>query len=703
MPISIIDVSQNNGQLVPIGATMEFVRKNLKYIIVLISIFFILQASLLFYNKYYEYVIPEYSDLLQRYLTVIAVYALLFSQVYNQRKAKRVISILLEMLILAATVSLFMIIPVLYARTAGIISEEVGYLYIAEVNILFALFLSISVYMTKYISFNLSKIIFLVSVNSVFVINCISIAILYSTGFEIGPTVFLHFSWEAAKVGVGDNIIMFLGMILILIPVNVLFLKIMKTHKDSIVNYTVVCLAILAILVNSLIINFDSYKTKAILPIYSILDTAVRYSDSNLISTRDEYNALNVDDQEIAVLNQLGINLSALAKPGKIAPPENKKNIITIYLESFQLNFTRHGGDIYPGLSPNINALSDDYVVYTNFINSVTPTINAMISSQCGVDIILSTDTFVPENNDILTNDAVAKDLLEDNLVCLSDILHDSGYKQVLMKGANIVFSGKGKFFTAHEYDQTLGLYQLNDNDKYTDLNSWGLQDPMLFDEALNMLDSLKDQQPFNLTLLTVNSHTPGFEYSGCPVYEAGNSLLNGIHCTDYALGQFLNKLEKMDVYKNTVVVIVGDHVMFHAPANTSLLPRMPLSWYGRTYLAIRSPDDSLKHTNDIFGITPDLAPTILDLLGFKNMSFISGNSLISDRREHQRITANSFDIINGEMSPPVVETILSGCSIAEAGNERIYDLELYSECERAKIYYLQQKSVYQTLPSMNH
>lgn len=679
---------------------MGFIRSNFNYIIALISIFFVLQVSLLFYNKFHEYSTPDHSDLLLRYLAVIAVYALLFYQVYRFRKAKYVVSILIEILTLAVATSIFMVVPVLYARTVGIITEQIGYLYIAEVNMLLALFLSIVVYLSQYISYGLSKTIFFISVNAVFVINCAAIAILYSTGFKIGPTVFLHFSWEALKVGLGEYLVLVLAIVAILVPVNIVFLRLVENHKDRILNYTIVSLAILAVLANSVILNFDLYKTKTILPLYATLDAVIEYTGSSRVVRGRTIKALRIDGLEKDVLGELGINLDALSETRKVVPPLKTRNIITVYLESFQLNFTKFDDEIYPDLTPRINALPDDYVVYTNFINSVTPTINAMISSQCGVNVILSSERLVGTNNQVLHDDGLARDLLQDNLVCLSDILQDAGYYQVLMKGADIRFSSTGKFFKAHGYDKTLGAGELNKQKKYSELNFWGLQDPMLFDEALIMLNTLKDRQPFNLTLLTVNSHSPGYEYSGCPVYMSGNAMLNGIHCTDYALGRFLKEIEQMEIYENTVVVIVGDHVMFRSLANSELFKKIPPSWYGRTYLSIRSPDATIDHPRDIFGITPDLAPTILDLLGFSDMDFISGKSLISERSEYQRIAASGFDIINDEMTPDRVVSLLNTCSIFDAGNERIVNTEQYNECQRAKIHYLQQKAIYRHVPT---
>lgn len=672
---------------------MTFSKKKLHLIIIFISIFFIIQAASLYYTKSLDLPLPDYKDLLLRYSLIIAVYLLLFYQVYRSRKTRRILSIFIEILTLAAAVTIFTIIPIIYARSIGVITEDVGYLYIAEVNILFALLLFLAIYVTKHISQRLSHVFFIITVNVVFIINCIAIAILYTTGFDIGPTVFLHFSWDAVKVGMGEYLVIFLCMIAILIPVNIIFTRVIRNHKDSSINYATACLAIITVLTNSVIMNFDLYKTKMVLPIYSILNTAFRYSDSEIIGLREEYSLITLDKQEKQILGELGINFEALSKPNKISSPSIKPNLITIYLESFQLDFTHHSSkELYPGLTPNINALSDSYVVYNNFINSVTPTINAMISSQCGANIILSNKDNTAHDNEVLNRDAVAKDLLEDNLICLSDTLHQAGYYQVMMKAASMDFSGKRKFFLSHGYDLALDTRVLNKNNKYTDLNLWGLQDPMLVDEALSTLETLNDKQPFNLTFLTVNSHPPGYEYTGCPTYKEGNAMLNGIHCTDYALGLFLKKLEQMDLYKNTVVVIVGDHVLFRSKTNDSLSS----SWFGRTYLAIRTPDTTTKQQPNTFGITPDIAPTILELLGFKNMSFISGKSLIGGRQNHQRITASGFDIVNGEMLPEIVESLRSKCSISEAGKSKIHDMKLYDDCQRAKIHYLEQNALYQ-------
>src|SRR5690606_6720642 len=50
------------------------------------------------------------------------------------------------------------------------------------------------------------------------------------------------------------------------------------------------------------------------------------------------------------------------------------------------------------------------------------------------------------------------------NAVCLGDVLHDAGYHNVYMGGDALSFSGKGKFFQDHHYDEVYGREELKKN-----------------------------------------------------------------------------------------------------------------------------------------------------------------------------------------------------------------------------------------------
>ena len=83
-------------------------------------------------------------------------------------------------------------------------------------------------------------------------------------------------------------------------------------------------------------------------------------------------------------------------------------------------------------------------------------------------------------------------------------------------------------------------------------------------DEALARIQELHARDtPFNVTLLTLGTHIPGFQYEGCPVYPGrpNEPFLNGIHCTDYLAGQFVDQLEAKGLLGDTVLYIQGDPV----------------------------------------------------------------------------------------------------------------------------------------------
>src|SRR6185437_12261896 len=113
------------------------------------------------------------------------------------------------------------------------------------------------------------------------------------------------------------------------------------------------------------------------------------------------------------------------------------------------------------------------------------------------------------------------------------------------MGGAPIQFSNKGLFFKLHGYDQALGLQQMEARagGKLPEAG-WGLYDSVLFKLALGRYRELEaGRKPFNLSLLTLDTHPPdGRPSPGCPRYAANdNRMLQAVHCTDYLLGHFID------------------------------------------------------------------------------------------------------------------------------------------------------------------
>ena len=115
--------------------------------------------------------------------------------------------------------------------------------------------------------------------------------------------------------------------------------------------------------------------------------------------------------------------------------------------------------------------------------------------------------------------------------------------------------------------------------------------------------------------MLTVDTHHPyGYQSKNCKNLFK-ESLSNSIYHTDENLKDFMEWLKKQDFYKDTVIVIQGDH--------TSMAAEYIHDTYSSNYdrrvwnTFIHSRVKPVKEKNRDF-TTMDLYPTILAALGYK-------------------------------------------------------------------------------------
>jgi phosphoglycerol transferase len=184
-------------------------------------------------------------------------------------------------------------------------------------------------------------------------------------------------------------------------------------------------------------------------------------------------------------------------------------------------------------------------------------TIAGMVASQCGTPLLYN-DTIIG-GNDIMQNGFFT------DVICLGDVLNKAGYVQKYLGGASSRFAGKGNFYKAHHYDEVKGLDELIsrlNNKEYK--TGWGLYDDSLFKIAAEEYVRLANaNKPFNLTLLTLDTHHPnGHPSHSCKAYPyQDNSILDAVHCTDQLLERFINNISRHPSFQNTVVVLISDHL----------------------------------------------------------------------------------------------------------------------------------------------
>jgi phosphoglycerol transferase MdoB-like AlkP superfamily enzyme len=504
-----------------------------------------------------------------------------------------------------------------------------------------------------------------------FVLRSVEAVLLYRFGIGYSPLVLYHVDRVSLRLALVQGWPGALAIVATAASVDWIFRRLPAQAAGRRWPARVAVALLLVFAVRSV---FVLYRERRRLPqefaAASLAENWFRYARTNRSAER-----LSLTTAEQARLDAFGIQFETHALA--TARPLHARNLITIYLEGFQANFTQAGGNVhYPGLTPNLDRFASGARFYGGFYNAVTPTINSLISSQCG---ILSQ----VENDELDIDRGYTR-----NLSCLSDILHDAGYRQVFLGGADSGFSGKRLFLDAHRYDDVWGWERWNQTTAYA-RNAWGLQDTDLMRDAAARLPQLRANGPFHLTILTVNTHQPGFIAADCPVYLAGRVMLNAIHCTDHAIGMLMETLEAGGYFEDTVVIMMGDHTMFPSPESAAALGPLSAGWFGRVFMAIHQPEPegSAPAPVDMPGYTPDLAPTALDALGFRPVpQFPVGRSLLGPGDAVRVLVAPRYQVIDGRMIPEG-PGLTDGCSEEMVARSVLeVGATAFGDCERDKI-----------------
>jgi phosphoglycerol transferase len=320
--------------------------------------------------------------------------------------------------------------------------------------------------------------------------------------------------------------------------------------------------------------------------------------------------------------------------------PAASRNLVLIYVESLEDSYgdtARFRKDL---LAPVRAAGGESFAAYRQ-VPGVSWTMAGIVGTQCGVPLRVYSEDDVKhvENRRSFLPGAV----------CLGDLLHAHGYRNVFLGGAPLSFSGKGAFFRDHGYQEVRGRDEWNKAGvRSQELNEWGLYDSALFERARARLESLQAaERPFNLTLLTLDTHNPrGFMSPYCR--SRGARDFEGIvSCSSEQLAAFVKFMGNKGYLANTVVVILGDHLAVPNPVYQKLQRGGERHIFNRFFV----PQPLLPNTRELVHF--DLFPTILDLLGLKVVGdrLGLGYSAVQDPavpRPANRMQALAFPTLSG-------------------------------------------------------
>ena len=265
---------------------------------------------------------------------------------------------------------------------------------------------------------------------------------------------------------------------------------------------------------------------------------------------------------------------------------------------------------------------SDDKVGGVNTLFATTWTTASIVANTTGLPFKIPIDDNKYHSDDFMKG-----------AYALGDVLKDNEYYNEVISAAKTSFGGLQEYYTKH------GNYNIIDNrnvKKYDktynkeDKSSWGMNDKYLFEIAKQRLEEISNKnEPFNLNLITIDTHAND-EYIGKyseTKYKTKNE--NAYATSSKLIYEFVNYVKKQPYYKDTTIVILGDHPSMHK----SIYKNISKSRRLRYNVIINSEKEPINTKNRVFTAL-DMYPTILSSIGadIKDDRLGLGVNLFSDK-----------------------------------------------------------------------
>jgi arylsulfatase A-like enzyme len=322
---------------------------------------------------------------------------------------------------------------------------------------------------------------------------------------------------------------------------------------------------------------------------------------ANLVRGVFEDEFASVDDEAPVSPRPNGPLQVVAAKPGR------PRNLAIIILESTGANATTAYDPALP-TTPFLAELARQSLLAERAYAVIPHTSKAVVSLLCGIEpspslgVVESRKTGIPGR-------------------CLAHLLGDHGYRSVFMKSAIKAFESADVLAR----NMGFGEFRSGDDMDHNGLevsNYFGYEDAILLGPSRQWLASRGDE-PFFVAYLT---NAPHHDYRPLRRFgsvrfvedEIENRYLNNVRYLDFIAKELIQQYRDLGLYENTVFVIVGDHGEAFGQHGLYTHDDVMYEEALRVPLLIHAPG-----LRDRIGRLPDpvsqldLAPTLLDLLGF--------------------------------------------------------------------------------------
>ena len=286
--------------------------------------------------------------------------------------------------------------------------------------------------------------------------------------------------------------------------------------------------------------------------------------------------------------------------------------VIMVILESFSNKLVPSlGGE---PVAVNLDMLAEESVFFTHFYANSFRTDRGLVS-------ILSGYPAQP------TMSLMKYPRKTQGLASIANTLRLVGYETDYYYGGDANFTNMRSYLRASGFNK---IVSEDDFEAEQRTGKWGVHDELLFDRLImdmtaDAVSEKRGQLHFRV-LQTSSSHEP-FEV---PYKALENPRLNAFAYTDHCLGEFVKALKRLPQWKNTVLLIVPDHLGAY-PEN---IDNLTLERYQIPFLiaggAVRQP---MKV--DTVGAQQDIAATLLAQMDLPHADFLFSKDLFDAEAPH--------------------------------------------------------------------
>lgn len=343
------------------------------------------------------------------------------------------------------------------------------------------------------------------------------------------------------------------------------------------------------------------------------------FSGRAIISACDHFDVIEYF-QYVNETSELYETYYADGREVELTFPEQKRNLIYIFLESMEVTYSDSamGGALDVNIIPELTELAlengsfsgGQYLNGAYTLSGTTFTMGGLMAQTAGIPV----NGMLVSNSDL--NNSWESESYFPGVWSIGDILHEAGYNQEFLIGSDGNFAGRSSYFRSHGQYDIFDYYTAIEEGRIAEDYHvwWGYEDAKLFEYAKDELMELAaKEEPFNLTMLTVDTHfTDGYLCELCGAdYE--NQYSNVIACSDRQVAEFVVWIQQQDFYENTTIVIAGDHLTM----DSAYMEAMGVNAYDRkAYFTVIHPAQGCDANRSRVYSTLDLYPTTLAALG---------------------------------------------------------------------------------------